>query len=164
MINPFSSNQSQNLLFRKNYQLLAKPEPAPPPPTVHRSAPKVDLGTLKNPFLSPTPAALHPTHIPQPALNQSRSLSSSRAGLTSGFSSHNGFYSNRMSGEGAWKRELEDEERKRASVYGAEGLRYNAYSSYGGGYDDYRKSQAQVKPSFSREGVSNEYYMGAGNA
>lgn len=64
MINPFLSN-NDTLLFRKNYQVIAKPPPTPS--LAPHSSGKIQFLQSRNPFVGSNPLQ-HP-------LSQSRSLS-----------------------------------------------------------------------------------------
>lgn len=122
MINPFIANNDSNYLFRKNYQFIAKPQAPPPPPTF--SASKLNFLQSRNPFTPPAPP---PVSSPLPA----RSLSNSRVGIGSASRDKLFLGKSRMLEEAdGWKRELEWQERGKLQAYGAEGLRYNAYTTY----------------------------------
>lgn len=73
MINPFISNNDSNYLFRKNYQIIAKPQVTSPPSAF--STAKLNHLQSKNPFSSTIPT-INPYTSP-------RSLSSSRANVMS---------------------------------------------------------------------------------
>lgn len=128
MINPFISNADNNYLFRKNYQIISKPTTQSTAYDV--STDKLEYLQNRNPFKVSSPS---PSNLPTNNVS-SRSLSNSRVGLK-GFNNNsqsrtlltkNGL----LEQADGWKRQLEMQERQRLQVYGAEGLRYNAYANY----------------------------------
>ena len=117
MINPFTSKHDSQFLFRKNYQVLQRPQDSCPPPTATPNNHPDNLNNLqrRNPFTSQSPL------LPLKSSN----LNSPQRPLSAAKNMHNLSQSRFVAGKGGlleeadgWRRDLERKERERAQIYG----------------------------------------------